>query len=65
MVYPLVHLLFIVQHHKGLRGDGVAIEDEAEVTTLALHICEVYESGVQSMTIEKEKLNFKLLHGSI
>lgn len=46
MVYPLVDFLFIVQHNKRLRGDGVAVEDEAEVTTLALHVCEVYQGSV-------------------
>lgn len=48
MVYPLVHFLFIIQHDKGLGGDGVAIEDETEVTPLTLHVREVYQGGVQS-----------------
>ena len=48
MMYPLVDFLFIVQHNKRLWGDGVAIEDEAEVTALALHVREVYQGSVQS-----------------
>uniref|UniRef100_A0A0E9S7H5 Uncharacterized protein n=1 Tax=Anguilla anguilla TaxID=7936 RepID=A0A0E9S7H5_ANGAN len=47
MVYPLVHLLLVVQHHEGFGRRGVPVEDEAEVSTLALHVGEVYESGVQ------------------
>lgn len=47
MVYPLVDFLFVVQNDKRLRRDGVAIEDEAQVTTLTLHISEIYEGGVQ------------------
>lgn len=47
MVDPLVHLLLIVQHDKGLGGDGVAVEDEAEVAALALHVGEVDQRGVQ------------------
>lgn len=46
MVYPLVDFLFVVQHNKGLWGDGIAVEDEAEVTALALHVCEVYQGSV-------------------
>lgn len=49
VVYPLVHLLLVVQHDKGLGGDGVAVEDEAEVTALALHVGEVDQRGVQSV----------------
>lgn len=49
VVYPLVHLLLIVQHDKGLGGDGVAVEDEAEVAALALHVREVDQRGVQSV----------------
>lgn len=41
MVYPLKDFLFVVQHNKRLRADGIAIEDETEVATLALHVCEV------------------------
>lgn len=48
MVYPLVHFLLIIQHDKGLGGDGVAVEDETEVTPLTLHVREVYQGGVQS-----------------
>lgn len=47
VVYPLVHFLLIIQHHEGLGGDGVAVEDEAEVTTLALHVREVDQRSVQ------------------
>lgn len=42
VVYPLVDFLFVVQHNKRLRADGIAIEDETEVATLTLHVCEVY-----------------------
>jgi len=48
MVYPLVDFLFVVQHNKGLGGDGIAIEDETEVPALTLHVCEVYQGRVQS-----------------
>lgn len=41
MVYPLIDFLFIVQHNKRLRADSIAIEDETEVATLALHVCEI------------------------
>lgn len=47
MVYPLVHFLLVIQHHEGLGGDGVAVEDEAEVATLALHVREVDQRSVQ------------------
>lgn len=49
VVYPLVHFLLVIQHHEGLGGDGVAVEDEAEVATLALHVCEVDQRGVQPL----------------
>lgn len=54
MVYPLVDLLFVVQHDKRLGGDGVAIEDETEVAALTLHVCEVYQCSVQSINTERE-----------
>ena len=60
MVYPLVDFLFVVQNNKRLGGDGIAVEDETEVTALTLHICEIYEGGVQPtnrhthMHIQKE-----------
>lgn len=41
MVYPLIDFLFIVQHNKRLRADSITIEDETEVATLALHVCEI------------------------
>lgn len=49
MVYPLVDFLFVVQHDKRLGGDGIAVEDETEVTALTLHVCEVYQGSVQSV----------------
>lgn len=48
VVYPLVDFLLVVQHDKRLRGDGISVEDETEVTTLALHVGEVSQSCVQS-----------------
>ncbi len=48
MVYPLVDFLFVVQHDKRLGGDGVAVENETEVATLTLHVCEIYQGSVQS-----------------
>lgn len=48
VVYPLVDFLLVVQHDERLGGDGVAIEDETEVPALTLHVCEVYQGGVQS-----------------
>lgn len=47
MVYSLVHFCFIVQNHKGLRGRGVTIENKAQISTLTLHIIEVYEGSVE------------------
>lgn len=38
VVYTLVHLLFIVQNIEGLGGRSVSVEDEAEVSSLTLHI---------------------------
>lgn len=55
MVYPLVDLLFVVQDHKGLRWDGVTVEDEAEVTALTLHVCEVDQCGVQSVQTQNNR----------
>lgn len=49
MVYPLVDLLFVVQHNKRLRGDGTPVENKAEVPALALHVREVYQGSVQSV----------------
>lgn len=48
MVYPLVDLLLVVKNYKGLGGHSFPVEDEAEVSSLALHVCEVYEGGVES-----------------
>lgn len=48
VVYSLVHFCFIVQHNEGLGGWSVAVENEAEVATLALHVGEVYQGGVES-----------------
>lgn len=56
MVYPLVDFLLVVQHHKGLRRDGVAIEDETQVTALTLHIREVDQGGVQSIDVCRSKM---------
>lgn len=47
VVDPLVDFLLVVQHHKGLGGDGVSVEDEAEVAALALHVGEVRQGRVQ------------------
>lgn len=54
VVYPLVDFLLVVQHDKRLRGDGVSVEDETEVTALALHVGEVSQGGVQSGNTESE-----------
>ena len=53
VVNTLVHLLLIVQNIEGLGRRSVSIEDEAEVSSLTLHICEVYQSGVQSVSGER------------
>lgn len=58
VVYTLVHLLFIVQNIEGLGGRSVSVEDEAEVSSLTLHICEVYQSGVQSVSGERGEKEF-------
>lgn len=49
VVYPLVDPLLVVQHDKRLGGDGVSIENETEVTALALHVGEVRQGCVQSV----------------
>lgn len=54
VVYPLVDFQLVVQHHKRLRGDGVSVEDETEVTALALHVDEVSQGCVQSVNAESE-----------
>ena len=53
VVYSLVHFCFIVQNHKRLGGFGLAVENEAEISALTLHISEVYESGVKSKSREE------------
>lgn len=57
VVYPLVHFLLVVQHHEGLWRNGVTIEDEAQVSSLAFHVCEVDESSVQP---EQDKIHITL-----
>lgn len=52
MVYPLVDFLFVVQHNKRLRGDGISVKDEAEVAALTLHVREVYQGRVQSINTD-------------
>lgn len=47
-MYSLVHFGFIVQHGEALGLPGVTVEDEAEISALALHVIEVYQSGVKS-----------------
>lgn len=56
VVYPLVDFLFIVQHDKRLRGDGIAVEDETEVTALTLHVCEVCKGSVQSINTDSKTI---------
>lgn len=56
VVYPLVDFLFVVQNNKRLGGDGIAVEDETEVTALTLHIREVYEGGVQPTHRHKKRV---------
>lgn len=48
VVYPLVDFLLVVKQNERLGRDGVPAEDEAQVTALTLHICEIYQGGVQS-----------------
>lgn len=48
VVYSLVHFGFVVQDDEGLGGRRVAVEDEAEVAALALHVSEVDQGGVES-----------------
>lgn len=47
MVDPLVDFLFVVQHNKRFGGDGIAIKDETEVSTLTFHIRKVYQGCIQ------------------
>lgn len=54
VVYPLVDFLLVVQHDKRLRGDGVSVEDETEITALALHVGEVSQGCVQSVNTGSE-----------
>lgn len=48
VVNALVHLLLVVEDDEGLGRRSLAVEDEAEVTTLALHVTEVNQRCVQS-----------------
>lgn len=48
VVYSLVHFCFVVQDNEGLGRRSVAVENEAEVAALALHVGEVYQGGVES-----------------
>lgn len=45
---PLINLLLVVQDHEGLGGSGVSAEDEAQVSSLTLHIAEVDQCSVQT-----------------
>lgn len=41
MMDPLINLLLVVQDHEGLGRKCVTGEDEAQISSLTLHICEI------------------------
>lgn len=61
VVYSLVHFCFVVQNHKGLGGRSIAVENEAKISALTLHISEVYESGVKSKSRGEERECVKIV----